>query len=281
MKSRETNQAPPPRADQPHGLRKWWLDQSLRKKGLIVVAAPLVALLGVTSANLALQQSETHERSVSLGARALASAATQVLADAVNAETGVRGYTTTGDPLFLDPYNLTLTRIGAERRSLRDAAVIEGAGRQQRAVDATTGTVLSELAQLRSDVRRGGSSGSLRPALKNEKAAMDRLRRQVASLASGPTALVAVQHNKLTMLQTKIELLDIVGLALGLLAGVAGIALFTSGIASRVGKNAENARRLGEGQPLAPIILRVTKSADWPSRISGPNSCWPAGLPRW
>ena len=42
-------------------------------------------------------------------------------------------------------------------------------------------------------------------------------------------------------------------LALGLLAGIAGIALFTSGIASRVASNAENARRLGEGQPLQAI----------------------------
>jgi signal transduction histidine kinase/ActR/RegA family two-component response regulator len=145
-------------------------------------------------------------------------------------------------------------RIGAERRALRAAAAIEGDGRQQRAVDATTVTVLSELARLRSAVSHGSPGGSLRPALENEKMTMDLLRRQVASLASGPTALVASQHKKLTALQTKIELLDIAGLALGLLAGVAGVALFTSGIASRLRRGAENARRLGEGEPLAPII---------------------------
>jgi signal transduction histidine kinase/CheY-like chemotaxis protein len=50
------------------------------------------------------------------------------------------------------------------------------------------------------------------------------------------------------------ELLDLAGLVLALLAGLAGVALFTSGIASRVGLNAENARRLGEGLPLEPII---------------------------
>jgi signal transduction histidine kinase/ActR/RegA family two-component response regulator len=253
MRTHETNQAPAG-AGQPRGLRKWWFDQSLRRKGLIVVAAPLIALMGIASANLLLQQSETSERSVSLHARALDSAASQVLADAVNAETGVRGYAATSDSLFLAPYNLTLTRIGAERRALRDAAVIEGDGRQQRAVDASTVTVLSEMAQLRSAVSRGTPGGSLRSALENEKMTMDLLRRQVASLASGPTALVASQHKKLTVLQTKIELLDIVGLVVGLLAGVAGVALFTSGVASRIGRAAENARRLGEVRPLAPII---------------------------
>jgi signal transduction histidine kinase/ActR/RegA family two-component response regulator len=253
MRLREASSAPP-EAGQVRGLQQWWLNQSLRVKGLIVVAVPLVALMAVTSANLMLQSSQTHERNVSLNARSLATAAGQVLADAVTAETGVRGYAATGDPLFLDPYNLTLTRIGAVRRSLREAAVIEGAGRQQRAMDATTGTVLSELAQLRSAVSRGISGGNLRPALVHQKSTMDLLRRQAASLAAAPMALVAIQHNKLTALQTRIELLDIAGLVLGLLAGLAGVALFTSGIARRVGMNAENARLLGEGKPLEPII---------------------------
>jgi signal transduction histidine kinase/CheY-like chemotaxis protein len=246
--------SPPPGLHQASGLRQWWLNQSLRAKGLIVVAVPLVALMGVTSANLVLQHSQTHERNVSLNARALAAATGQVLADAVNAETGVRGYAATRDPLFLAPYHLTLTRIGAERRSLGEAASIEGAGRQQRAVDTSTGKVLSELAQLRSAVSNGISDGNLRPALEQQKSTMDLLRRQAASLAVAPTALVAVQHNKLATLQMRIELLDLVGLVLGLIAGLAGVGLFTSGIARRVGLNAENARRLGQGQSLEPII---------------------------
>ena len=239
-------------ASRPRGLRRWWLDRSLRVKGLIVVAVPLVALLGVTSANLLLIHSESGERTVSTNARSLATAADQVLFEAVNGETGVRGYAATRDPLFLAPYNLTLKQIGAKRRLLGKAAAIEGAGRQQRTVDVTTGRVMLELAQLRSAVRRGISAGGLHTMLEVEKMTMDLLRRQVASLAEAPTALVATQHNRLTALQSRIELLDIVGLVLGLLAGLAGVALFTSGVASRVAANAENARRLGEGQPLKP-----------------------------
>jgi signal transduction histidine kinase/ActR/RegA family two-component response regulator len=253
MWPREAGSAPP-EVDRARGLRQWWLNRPLRAKGLVVVAVPLVALMGVTSTNLLLQHSQTHERNISLHARSLATAAGQVLADAVNAETGIRGYAATRDPLFLAPYNLTLTRIGAERRSLRAAAVIEGVGRQQRAADASTAQVLSELARLRTAVSRGISDGNLRPALERQKNTMDLLRRQAASLAAAPTVLVAFQHNKLTALQMRIELLDIAGLVLGLLAGLAGVALFTSGIARRVGLNAENARRLGQGQPLKPII---------------------------
>jgi signal transduction histidine kinase/ActR/RegA family two-component response regulator len=227
----------------------------VRRKGLIVVAVPLIALLGLTSANLLLQQNESKVRNISLNARNLDDAAYRVLADTVNGETGIRGYAATRDPLFLAPYTLMLTRIGAERRSLREAAVIVGDGGQQRAVDATTAKELVELAQLRSAISGGVSAGNLRPALQAGKTTMDLLRRQVASLAAGPAALVAIQHNKITTLQTRTELLDIVSLVLGLLTGLAGVALFTSGIARRVGMNAENARRLGEGQPLEPILF--------------------------
>ncbi|MGD0066784.1 MAG: CHASE3 domain-containing protein, partial [Streptosporangiaceae bacterium] len=135
---------------QAHGIRRWWLNRSLRTKGLIVVAVPLIALMGLTSANLLLQHNESNERTISLNARNLDDAAGRVLADAVNGETGVRGYAATRDPIFLAPYTLMLTRIGAERTSLRDAAVIEGDGGRQRAGDATAGQELSELAQLRS-----------------------------------------------------------------------------------------------------------------------------------
>ena len=214
MRSREARSAPPGTV-QAHGIRQWWLNRSVRTKGLIVVAVPLIALMALTSANLGLQRNESTERAVSLNARAEVAAASQVLADAVNGETGVRGYAATRDPLFLAPYNLALTRIAADRTTWRKTSDAEGLGRQQRAADATTGTVLFQLAQVRSAVNRGISAKSLIPLMESDKTTMDRLRRQAASLANAPTALVALEHNKLTTLQTRTILLDIVGLAVG------------------------------------------------------------------
>jgi CHASE3 domain sensor protein len=102
MRSRQVRSAPPG-AHQPHGLRRWWLDRSLRAKGLIVVAVPMIALMGLTSANLVLQDNESNERSVSLNARNLEEAAYHVLADAVNGETGIRGYAVTRSSSPLTP----------------------------------------------------------------------------------------------------------------------------------------------------------------------------------
>jgi signal transduction histidine kinase/ActR/RegA family two-component response regulator len=219
---------------------------------MIVVAAPLIALIAVTSASLALQQNERQERSVAVTASAVNTAAQQVLADALNAETAVRGYAATRDPPFLQPYNLTLTRMAKDRATLRAAAVAEGDSRAGQSVEAAAATEMAQLAQLRSAVSAGASVTALRPVLETGKVAMDALRIQIAALAHGPAALQAARRAEITRLESTIDAVTIVGLALGVLAGLVGVALFTSGISGRVAAAAVNADRLGEGQPLEP-----------------------------
>src|ERR1700722_6035349 len=103
--------APPSAAARPGRMREWWLNRPVRSKGMVVVAAPLIALIAVSAASLTLQANERQERSVALTASALTASAQQVLSDAVNAETGVRGYMATRDPVFLQPYNAALARF--------------------------------------------------------------------------------------------------------------------------------------------------------------------------
>jgi len=248
-----------------HRLHRWWLDRPVRAKGLIVIAVPLIAMVGTTAATLALQHVEYSDRSVAAAGLNLTSAADQVLADAVNAQTGVRGYAATGDQRLLAPYTLALTRVGADRRSLRDAAIAVGDRRRQRAVDATTGKVLSELAQLRASIEAGAFVAGLLPALESQSATMDLLGRQIAGLTRGHAALLVSQRAEISRLETTIDRLDVAGLALGLLAGLLGVALFTSGISRRVAAAAANAERLGHGQPLQP----VAGSADEVGRLAG------------
>ena len=255
MRSRKVSLASRPTAD-PSSLRQWWLDRSVRTKGLIVVAIPLIALIAVTSADLALGHSEHTERSISIRASNLTHTADGVLVNALNAETGVRGYAATHDPIFLQPYRAARTRFAAERGRLRTAAGAAGVSRPERTVNATAGQLFAELAKLRSAVGSGVKASALVPALQREKSAMDRLRRQVASLTAGPAALAIPRRNQITGLESTIEILDIAGLALGLLAGLLGVALFTSGISRRVTAAAANADRLGEGQPLEPVVER-------------------------
>ena len=51
-----------PQAARRGRLSRWWLDQPVRIKGMIVLAVPLIALVGVTSSSLALQYNERQTR---------------------------------------------------------------------------------------------------------------------------------------------------------------------------------------------------------------------------
>jgi CHASE3 domain sensor protein len=208
----------------PGRLGRWWLDRSVRAKGMTVVAVPLLALVAVTSASLVLQHSERQERAVALTASALNNSAQQVVADAANAETGVRGYAATRDPVFLQPYDLTLTRLAGDLAVLRAAAVAQGDSRAERTVAATTATEMADLARLRSAVGAGAPVTVLRPALVNGKKTMDALRSQVAGLVRGPAAINLARRAGITRLASVIDWVSIAGLVLGLLAGLIGAA---------------------------------------------------------
>jgi CHASE3 domain sensor protein len=217
--------APPSAEVHPGSMHRWWLDRPMRAKGMVVIAVPLIALIAVSSASLALEANERQERSVSMTASALTAAAQQVLVDAVNAETGVRGYAATRDALFLQPYTVSVTRFAGDQAALRAAAIAEGDSRAERTLAATATAEMAELANLRSAISAGASATALTPALENGKTTMDRLRRQTAALDQGPAAIHTARHADIIQMESTISWVSIAGLALGVLAGLIGVAL--------------------------------------------------------
>jgi signal transduction histidine kinase/CheY-like chemotaxis protein len=83
---------------------------------------------------------------------------------------------------------------------------------------------------------------------------VDALRRQVADLVALPIRLTAQKRAAITTLETRIMIVEVAGLVFGVLAGLAGIGLFASGIARRLRLAAANARRLGDGVALLPVV---------------------------
>jgi signal transduction histidine kinase/ActR/RegA family two-component response regulator len=252
VRSRASRQAVTAAA-RPGRLPQWWLDRSVRAKGMIAVAFPLIALIAVTVASLLLQYNERQERMLALAASQLSSTAGTVLADAVDAETSVRGYAATGRPLFLDPYAIARKDMPADLARLRAEAAAEGDLPQAQKVAATAARVLPALARIRAETAAGTRGAALAPALQDGKITMDLLRRQVASLAENPARIVVARRADVSRMESDIAALSYAGLAAGLLAGLIGIALFTSGISRRVAAAASNADRLGEGQPPDPV----------------------------
>ena len=234
-------------------LRQWWLNRTVRAKGMIVVAVPLAALIAVSVASLMVQTSERHQRATTLAAFQLTNAASQVLADTVNAETGVRGYVATGAPVFLGTYDQARDRLTADLATLRAAAVAEHATAQERSASRAVARVMAQLDRLRAEVAAGAPAASLRSGLITAQITMEGVRGELARLTIGPAAAVAVGSARISSLETTISVVSYAGLALGLLAGVAGIALFATGISRRVVDAAANAGRLGAGKALVPV----------------------------
>ena len=220
---------------------------------MMVLAVPLIALVGVTSSSLSLQYTERQMRAEGIASSALTNAGNQLLTDALNAETGIRGYAATGETPFLQPYNTAVAYVPKDLATLGAAATAERDSASERTVAATATKVMADLERLRSGIATGISSGALRQQMAADKSTMDRLRRQIASLTSGPAASLLPRRAVINHMENEIDVLNVVGLVLGILAGMTGGLLFTSGISRRVAEAVTNAGRLGAGQDLEPV----------------------------
>ncbi len=231
-------------------LARWWLNRPVRAKGLITIAVPLLALLVTATASLALQFREQEAREAGRASFNLIGAADRVLGDALNGETAVRGYAATGEVLFLRPYRMMRHQMGPARASFREAAIRAGDVPEQRAANITTGRAVAELERIRLAVAGGAPASQITRMLRQGKHSMDLLRRQIAGTRNRAMSMMLSQRAAVDRTETGIDVVTIAGLLLGLLAGLAGVALFASGISRRVAAAAANADRLGAGQPI-------------------------------
>ena len=103
-------------------VKRRWADLSLRGKSLVIIAIPLIALLGNSAVLLGVTASRRGAAAqVTHGTKVLA-AASDRLAILVDAETGVRGYLASGDSVFLQPYDTALTHLPANAAAFANLA---------------------------------------------------------------------------------------------------------------------------------------------------------------
>lgn len=234
------------------GLARWWLNRSVLVKGLIAIAIPMLALLAVTVAALVLQLEEQNERQAAIRANNLITAAQSILLDAVDSETGIRGYAVSRDPSFLRPYEDAADRLNADLPRLLAAASTSIEQDQVAAVQRTLAERGDQLQALKAAIDAQAPEPELNELLRSGKTAMDELRQQIQTVTLEPSQLAAQARLDINRLESVITIVEIAGLVLGLLTGVAGIALFAGGISRRIERVVTNADRLGSGEPLLP-----------------------------
>ncbi|HXG72453.1 MAG TPA: CHASE3 domain-containing protein [Gemmatimonadaceae bacterium] len=234
------------------GFRRRWVALSLRGKGIVVVAIPLVPLLmlGVLG-YVSQRQADEAERMV---ARMLEIKAeierTQTLL--VEAELGARGYLVSRSAEALGNFHAATAALPAAVQRLGSLITDpEQLERLKKLPALAAGRPLTSII----DYVDRTPAGAPMP--------LELLRRSRVSMAALRGLLQDMQHAEDVLLETRSRRARDArrrslaatggGVGLGLAGGLVAALLFTSGIGRRIAVASVNARRLSAGEPLIPM----------------------------
>lgn len=222
----------------------------MRTKALLSAALPLLVLVLVVLSSLFLQSRERSQRSADLATTQVNTASATVLLDALNAETGVRGFALTGDATFLEPYYAALSHRVEDEAALRSAVLESDSSVSARTILTLVNSEFASLARVRLLVASGASEEQLLGPLKTGKSVMDKLRVQITRSENLETAKDLVRMNHIATFEDEVTAGELVGLLLSIVGGILGAAYFSRSVTRRLKIAVRNAHRLGRGEPL-------------------------------
>ncbi|MFN2587040.1 MAG: hybrid sensor histidine kinase/response regulator [Actinomycetota bacterium] len=222
-----------------------WQRSSLRVKGLIVLAIPLLPLSAAFAVLLvhARQDAQADGRVTSI--RESRDAAAALLQASADVEIGITGYVATKDPVFLEPFE----RLAADLDEL--AAAVDAAG-----VGPGTQELLEDEYAVLLRLRERADSEparALQPLLLRSKENMDRIRAALSSLLEQRGAQLRAALTGREALHAERDVALWIGALGGVVGGAVGVVLFVREIARRVRLLQQNSRLLDTDAPLAPI----------------------------
>ncbi len=237
----------------PTTAMRFWTNQSLAIKGLVVVALPLAILIAaLTLLFLASRAEAVAEDDVRL-AFAIQRDTHQVHALLAEAAGGVRGYLLTKQDRFLDPYEKaeielpkTLDRLD---RSIRDRTVRE---RFERVITLSEQKRegLSGLLMIARDEALSSDKAVVQSALAANKDVLDQLRREIDLIQQLESNLLEIRRQRVDDVREAYLALTGVSGLIGLLGSLVAVYLFSTGIVKRVQRLEGNAQRLEQGLAL-------------------------------
>ncbi|MGA2970099.1 MAG: ATP-binding protein [Acidimicrobiales bacterium] len=222
----------------------------VRTKALMGVALPLLVLVLVVLSSLFLQSRERSQRSVDLATTQVNTASATVLLDALNAETGVRGFALTGDVTFLQPYYAVVNRRFKDEEALR-SAIVESVGHvPSKKIFSLVDSEFASLTRVRILAASGATKERLLGPLNTGKSIMDKLRAQITHLEKFETAKERVGTSQIATFEDGVTAGELAGLLLGLVGGTLGAIYLSRSVTRRLKIAVRNAHRLGQGEPL-------------------------------
>lgn len=226
-----------------------WSNLPLRAKGFVVVAIPVLALVGSQSAFLIAQGAFTRADQAVREATETRGAIRSILISALDAETSVRGFLLTGDRTLL--YGLRQAQVAVPQH----VALLERLARGQ--AEQASVERIARLADVRLSVadqlRKTASGDDGQALLQQGRTAMSYLRTELNTLQGRVESELSVHTARADRYRSVATATGTIGLAVGLLGGVWAATIFTTGVVRRVRRLEENAGRLARGQPLQSL----------------------------
>src|SRR5882672_8957685 len=100
-------------------VRKKRRTLSLSQKGLLVVGVPVAFQVILLLSLFAIERAHDRDRTANRRSKEIIASGYRLLGLLVDAETGMRGYALTGNPVFTQPYDRAIVQFPAELEHLR------------------------------------------------------------------------------------------------------------------------------------------------------------------
>jgi len=231
---------------------------TLFAKGLILISIPLLFELGFIGLVAQMHWTNSRAQQRASQSRAVLLQAGAVLANMTDAETGIRGFILTGDPVFREPFDHAQQEVPEKVQHLQ--RLVEGNANQERKaqqVADTVGVALTWLDEARGSLRpgaRGRARAQDREKLLEGKRLMDAVRREVAGVLEEAEREEAERLETLAASQTWLGRLFVAGGVMAFLTTTLLALLFRRGIGDRIATLVANTRRVAQGEALAPPL---------------------------
>ncbi len=236
-------------------LNAWWSDRSLRTKLFAVAGIPVLAAATAAGVFAFSQQSERQASDQVIDTIEVQRTIDQLLGELVDVETGARGYLVTGEPRWLEPYDLAIGDIPGTLDHLQ--ALLANDPSQKARADALRPAVSGRLdlaAQLLATAPISESNrADVLSTMTRGKAAMDDLRLRLAAMSAEENRRLAERQAKLDADRVA-GTLAIGGSLVGAILGGGIVALLLSfSVVGRIRRVEQNSRRLARGEPLGGL----------------------------
>jgi PAS domain S-box-containing protein len=233
-----------------------WNSLSARRQGFIVIAIPLLCLIG--SLGILSWQRYSIDRSQKLVdyTNEVLLESNQLLTGLLNAETGVRGYALTSSAEFLEPFYLAQASIPVRFSRLRKL-VSDNPEQTQRLQSITlkmgqrVRTLIEIIEQINQSDSKTIQKSDLNRLVVQGKVEMDKLRTNLAQFEQAERTLLEIRQNELSFQRTLNEILLWAAAAISALGSIFSLILF-----SRLDRNlSEREQRLKESKNLIEAIV--------------------------